>query len=125
MSKKTKITKTIKIEKPGKPTMTVGVEKVLPENISDSEIDRLIERPDYIESVSNLREWWISQGDRPCAYIKCTNRLPKNAKETQKYCSSLCQRDAKAWRYRTKNPKAKMKSNKDYLDGLEEEDFID
>ena len=124
MSKK-KITKTIKIEEPGKPTITLEAETVLPETISDSEIERRIDDPVHVDPVGNLRKYWLSIGRRPCAYVKCTKPLPKNAKKNQKYCTHQCQKDAKSFRWRAMNPKKKMKCDLEYLRGLEKEDFID
>ena len=104
MSKKTKITKTIKIEKPDKPTITLEVEKILPENISGSEIDRLVDGPDYGDAVSNLREYWISQGDTPCGFRHCSSRLEKDARPNKKYCSPRCAGRERKARFNEENP---------------------
>ena len=125
MSEKKKIIKKITILDPGKPTITLEAEEVLPEDISDSEIERRINDPIRTDSVGDLRQYWVSIGRRPCKYLKCTNKLPLDAPKNKEYCSQKCQKDAKSWRWRQKNPKAKMKADRDYLKSLPEEDFQD
>ncbi len=97
----------------------------MPEGISESEIQQMIPQSDEINYVSDLREWLISQECRPCARVGCLNPLPRDARKNKKYCSYQCKEAEKSRRWRTRHPKAKKKADKNYLNSLEEEDFVD
>lgn len=80
------------------------VRKILPEGVSESEIQRMIPQSDEINYVGDLREWWISQGYRPCAHVRCTNALPRDARQDKKYCSDRCRNAERQRRFRENNP---------------------
>jgi hypothetical protein len=119
-----KVTKTIEFERSGK-TFTQVVVQVIPEDISESEIERIINDPVRVDPIGDLKEYWISRGRRPCANTRCTIPVPLDAPPTRKYCSEACRQQAKSARYREKYPKAKKKADLEYLRSLPPEDFID
>lgn len=110
---KDKIIKKITVKRSGK-NMTFVKEQVLPEDISDSEIERIINDPVRLDPVGDLREFWIAQGYRPCAYVKCTNPLLKDAHPSRKYCSEQCRNAERQRRFREKSPEKVYKAQKKY-----------
>ena len=66
------------------------VRKLIPEGTSQSVIDRMIPSEKEVIHVSTTREWWISQGYRPCKREDCTEALPKSALKNKLYCSDRC-----------------------------------
>ncbi|MBW2070007.1 MAG: hypothetical protein JRI89_02000 [Deltaproteobacteria bacterium] len=94
------------------------IRKVLPENEADSVVERIIEEVQQKQYASCWREWFIAQGYRPCANLRCTNILPRDASPRRLYCSERCRQAAKSQRWRQRHPEAKMLADKKYLNDI-------
>ena len=102
-------------------TLKKEVRKVIPEGVSESEIERLIPQSRETDLFGDLKGYQRSIGHRPCALEVCSNVLPEDARPNRKYCSTNCSDKARSRRYRKRSPEAKMRADLKYLKYLEEE----